>query len=80
MSAPPAGVTVLPTSTCKDATGVDTVAFLALLSRLRKQETASSEETAAAALFDWTREVVVARAPGRLDVRFTAPWCLAAWS
>ena len=80
MSAQPAGVTVLPTSTCKDATGADTVAFLALLSRLRKQETASAEETAAAALFDWTRELVVARAPGRLDVRFHRPWRLVAWS
>jgi L-arabinokinase len=46
----------------------DTAAFLALLARLRAGGAASEEERAAAALFAWDAEVVVSRAPGRMDV------------
>lgn len=63
-----AGVRVLPSSTCSDAHGDDTTAFLELLSRLRRGGATSEEEKVASALFDWAKELVVARAPGRLDV------------
>lgn len=46
----------------------DADAFLALLARLRAGGAADEEERAAAALFDWSRPITVARAPGRLDV------------
>ena len=46
----------------------DTAAFLELLARLRSGGAASDEEREAAALFQWDQELVVARAPGRMDV------------
>ena len=46
----------------------DTGAFLELLSRLKAGAAASEEERAAADLFSWASELVVARAPGRMDV------------
>ena len=46
----------------------DTTAFLELLARLKRGVPASDEERAAAELFSWDSELVVARAPGRLDV------------
>jgi len=61
-------VTVMPGSTCTDAHGADTVSFCGLLSRLRNGGDTDSEELAAVSLFDWTRELFIARGPGRLDV------------
>jgi L-arabinokinase len=46
----------------------DTQAFLALLARLAAGGASDDEEAAAARLFDWRAELVVSRAPGRLDV------------
>uniref|UniRef100_A0ACD5UIC4 Uncharacterized protein n=1 Tax=Avena sativa TaxID=4498 RepID=A0ACD5UIC4_AVESA len=51
----------------------DTMAFLKSLSGLtenefKNSEAQSRERTAASVLFDWEREIYVARAPGRLDV------------
>ncbi|KAF7097436.1 hypothetical protein CFC21_099253 [Triticum aestivum] len=51
----------------------DTMAFLKSLSgltgnELKDSEVQSRERTAASVLFDWEREIYVARAPGRLDV------------
>lgn len=46
----------------------DVQAFLALLSRLAAGGASCGEEREAAALFDWRAELVVSRAPGRLDV------------
>lgn len=51
----------------------DTQAFLSLLARLRAGGAANDEERDAASLFDFGREVVVARAPGRLDVSASSP-------
>jgi hypothetical protein len=51
----------------------DTAAFLELLARLRDGGAASEEERAAAALFRWDADIVVARAPGRMDVMGGAP-------
>jgi L-arabinokinase len=45
----------------------DTQTFLGLLARLRDGGASSEEERAAAALFDWSGELHLARAPGRLD-------------
>ncbi|KAK1611773.1 hypothetical protein QYE76_035446 [Lolium multiflorum] len=51
----------------------DTMTFLKSLSGLagsefKNSEVQSRERTAASVLFDWEREIYVARAPGRLDV------------
>ena len=46
----------------------DTGAFLELLARLKAGNAGSEEERAAAELFSWGSELVVARAPGRMDV------------
>ena len=56
----------------------DCRAFVALLSRLAgaagAEGAAVGEEEVAAALFNWREELVVSRAPGRLDVMGGAFW------